>query len=253
MKNLLLMVQTQSDVDALPAACPSIIAAGYTGCWIVVSPAIAVDANAAAAKFDAEIDALRKAERDAAERGDYDAASGHKLAREGKTLDRDKAVTDAWKSVPDDDRKLAYATKLAPARAAFEGRMNAKITVLQDHFAPENWIQMLNSMSGAWHKAFTHGQYVVAWPGAIPVAVAAPVKPVVASEPVAPVNAPKPVEKPEKTAPARVFASREEELTKAAHFTIRAIGRKLGVETDKRPRKDVVADILAKEAQPAIA
>src|SRR5690349_7865123 len=120
MKPLILLIHTQAHVDLLPATAQAIIAAGYDRCWVVISPAIAVDANAASEKFDTEIAAQRAAELAAAARGDYEAAGGYKLAREGKQLDRDKAIADAWKSVPEEDRKAAYKIKLDPLFRAFQ-------------------------------------------------------------------------------------------------------------------------------------
>lgn len=168
MKPLILLIHTQAHVAALPETAKTIIAAGFDRCWVIISPAIAVDTSAAAEKLDSEITALRTAERAAAERADYDAANGHKIAREGKMLDRDKAIADAWKSVPEEDRKLAYRSKLAPLFEAFQGKVNARMNATQEHYAAAQWIQMLNSLSGVWPKELVHGEYVVAWPGALP-------------------------------------------------------------------------------------
>lgn len=250
-KHIILLIQSPSDVDALPSACQAIVAAGYEGCWNIVSPAIAVDQKTAAAKFDSEIEALCRAETDAASRGDYDAASSHKLSREGKILDRDKAVTDAWKSVTPEERSAAYQQKLAPLKSAFEGKLNSKVTVLQDHFAPENWIQMLNSLSGAWFKPFVHGQFVVAWPGAIPaMAVAAPMEPVVTPEPPKPTPTPPAVATPKKPSPVKVFASREEKLKSLRYFGLASEAKKAGVDVKGKKGPQIIAEILAAENQP---
>lgn len=257
MKHILLLVHNQTDVDALSSACQSIIASGYTGCWVLHSPAIAVDQNSAAAKFDAEISALLTAEKAAADRGDYEAAASHKLSREGKTLDRAKAVSDAWKNLTEDDRKKAYSEKFADLRSAFEGRINARVTCLQDHYEPEQYIQMLNAISGAWFKPFVHGQYVIAWPGAIP----EPGKPQIVER--VPCEAAKAPEKPAHAAPAapaakkpaapRQFGSRREELLSMRYFALKKAAGVAGVSMDGKKPPQIVEEILAKESvlQPA--
>lgn len=168
MKPLILLIHTQNHVDLLPQTAQTILAAGFDRCWVVTSPAIAADAASASAKLDSEIAALKAAQDLAAAREDYEAASGHKLAREGKILDRDKAIADAWKSVPEEDRKNVYRAKLQPLFEAFQGKVAARMVVTQEHYAAAQWIQMLNALSGIWPKEFVHGEYVVAWPGAIP-------------------------------------------------------------------------------------
>ena len=55
---------------------------------VLHSPAIVIDQAEASSTLDAEISALLTAEKAAADRGDYEAASGYKASRESKALDR---------------------------------------------------------------------------------------------------------------------------------------------------------------------
>lgn len=253
-KLLLLLVQSQADVDALPSACQTILAHGYSGVWVLHSPAIAVDVKTAAAQFDREIEDLRIAKRAAAERDDFQAADGHRLKIEEKLLDRGKVVNDAWRNLSQDERTKAYTEKFAPIRGSFEKRINCRLTCLQDHFEPDQWILMLNSLSGAWFAPFKAGSFSVAWPTAIP---DAPTPQIRVETPI-PATQPTPEQKREfsqavkksepKEKPIRQFASREEELMKKPHLAIRALGKSLNVQTDGRPRADVVKDLLAAES-----
>lgn len=255
MSNLILLIQSEADVASLPSAAQSIISHGYKGCWILVSPAIAVNAAEASAKYDKEIADLRTAERAAAERGDYTAASEHKLAREGKELERGTAVAGAWKAVNEADRMNAIKNKLAPLMAAFPGKLNTKTQVLQDHYDSGQWVQMLNSLSGAWFKEFTPGSFSVAWPGAIP---AMGVRIPIVQEAPTPTNMPDKVvdtngkvhavKKVKTTEPAATNPDeRKKQLTGMPFFTRKSVAGKLGIDVKGKSTEQIVEEILAKE------
>lgn len=249
MKPLILLIHTQAHVNALPPTAQAIIASGYDRCWVVISPAIAVDANAASEKFDTEIAAQRAAELAAAGRGDYEAAAGYKLAREGKQLDRDKAIADAWKSVPEEDRKLAYKAKLAPLFEAFQGKVAARMVSTQEHYAAAQWISMLNALSGVWPKELVHGEYMVGWPGAIPTGrVSLPPKDETEVTPPAVIEAAGRVQErlPKISKP----TTRREELEAMHRHTLQATARDLGLNAGKKT-PELIDDILAAEASKA--
>ncbi len=63
MSKLLLLVQTEADVQHLGAASQAILNSSITGVWVVFSPAVTVNASEAAAKLDIEIDTLKLAEK----------------------------------------------------------------------------------------------------------------------------------------------------------------------------------------------
>lgn len=256
MSNLILLIQSEADVAAIPTAAQSIISHGYKGCWILVSPAIAVNAAEASAKYDKEIADLRTAERAAAERGDYTAASEHKLAREGKELERGTAVASSWKAVNEADRMTAIKNKLAPLMAAFPGKLNTKTQVLQDHYDPGQWVAMLNSLSGAWFKEFTPGSFSVAWPGAIPaMGVKIPIVQGTQAEPDEKGSLGKqrgsaqPAQKPDKTplVAATNPDERKKQLTGMPFFSRKGIAGKLGIEVKGKSTEQIVEEILAKE------
>lgn len=276
MSNLILLIQSESDIAALPSAAESIVQHGYKGCWILVSPAIAVNAAEASAKYDKEINDLRAAELAAASRGDYTAAADHKLAREGKELERGTAVASAWKSVPEADRMNAIKNKLSPLMSVFPGKVNVKTNVLQDHYDPSQWIQMLNSLSGAWFKEFTPGSFSVAWPGAIPaIGVKIPIvnpsnlglttldkttpsvmniKPPATEAAVKAFRA----EKAKAAAKAPLVAAtnpdeRKKQLLGLRFFGLCGTAKKLGIDPKGKRGPQIIDEILAKEFAPATA
>lgn len=270
MSNLILLIQSESDIAALPSAAESIVQHGYKGCWILVSPAIAVNAAEASAKYDKEINDLRAAELAAASRGDYTAASEHKLAREGKELERGTAVASAWKSVAEADRMNAIKNKLAPLMTAFPGKVNTRTQLMQDHYDPGQWVQMLNSLSGAWFKEFTPGSFSVAWPGAIPaMGVKIPIlnpsnlgitsldkatPSVMNIKPPVPEAAVKAFreEKAKAAAKSPLVAAtnpddRRKQLVSLPFFTRKSVAGKLGIDVKGKGTDQIVDEILAKE------
>lgn len=86
MSKLLLLVHSTADIEALPAAATAIKGSNINRVMVLHSPAIVVRQEEAASKLDAEIADLAKAERQAAERADYEAAQGYKAQRDGKLL-----------------------------------------------------------------------------------------------------------------------------------------------------------------------
>jgi len=171
-KNLLLLVQTPADVEALPAATQAIKHSSVRGVWLLLSPAIIVDQKAAAATFDKDIADLEAAEEAAAGRRDYEGARGYAAQRDAKQLDRAKALRDAWKSVSADDRDVRIKNIVRPIMDELNPRRDEtgtalKVSELQDHWEPENWIAMLNSLTAGWFKPFTPGTFFVAWPGVV--------------------------------------------------------------------------------------
>lgn len=165
---LLLLVQNETDVAHLEGAARAILNSSITGLWIVFSPAITVNAFEASTKLDAEIQQLRQAEQQAATRTDYEAAKGYKVQREGKELDRAKVLRDAWKSASPEDRKSKSQAAFKPLIDLLQPKgLNIQITAHPDHYDREQWIAMLNSMTGIWFKPFTPGSFVVAWPESV--------------------------------------------------------------------------------------
>jgi len=260
MRNLLLLVQTPADVEALPAATQEIKHSNVRGVWLLLSPAIIVDQKAAAATFDKDIADLEAAEQAAAGRRDYDGARGYAAQRDAKQLDRAKALRDAWKSVSADDRDVRIKNIVRPIMDELNPRRDEtgtalKVSELQDHWEPENWIAMLNSLTAGWFKPFAPGTFFVAWPGVVaavlkdsPTSQLPPVPPPPTPEQQKEYN--EAVAKSAPPSPPPMTLTRREELENTARSIRVSIAAKLGVEgAPKMTGPELTEAILAAEAK----
>lgn len=254
MSKLLLLVQSQDDVTHLDAAARAILNSAITGVWVVFSPAITVNASEAAAKLDTEIAQLRAAESAAAQRTDYEAAKDYKANREAKELDRAKALRDAWKTAPEEDRKMKVKDIFGPFMSHLQKHragINIRVTGHSDHYDREQWVQMLNSLTGVWFKPFTPGSFVVAWPESVETSIKTadiPLQPAITIQPTA--------EDLQKSREQRAAQSdhknnRREELEGMHHMSIRPIAKKYGIEATGKT--EMIGAILAHEAKAASA
>lgn len=245
---LLLLVQTESDVQHLDAAAKAILNSSITGVWTVFSPAITVNSSEAAAKLDTEIEQLRAAEKQAADRSDYTAAAGYKTQREGKELDRAKAVRDAWKTAPEEARKAKtqaiFNPFLEPLKAA---GLNVRVTGHSDHYEREQWVTMLNSLSGVWFKPFTPGSFIVGWPESVETSIKmASALPTPSRLPVVPATG-KPISKEEMDEKLN-GSTRRAELEATHHMSLRPLAKGLGIDVTGKKTEQIIDLILEAEA-----
>ena len=251
---LLLLVQTEADVAHLAPAAQAILNSSITGVWVVFSPAITVNASEAAAKLDAEIAGLKKAEGDAAGREDYAAAAGYKTQREGKLLDRAKEIVDAHKKVSAEDRQARTKVIFGPFMELLRpAGLNVKITAHADHYDRAQWVAMLNSLSGVWFKEFVPGGFVVGWPESVENSIRSHAADVKAR--LGPTSLDlKPFQKKVDDFVDSVAApkSRREELEATHHMSLRPIAKKLGIDPAGLKPDELVTAILAAEEAPKV-
>lgn len=246
MSKLLLLVQSESDVAHLDAAAKAITHSAITGIWVVFSPALTVNSSEAAAKLDTEIEQLRTAEKQAAERADYEAAKGYKTQREGKELDRAAELRDAWKKASVEERKAKTDAIFKPFVEQIQPGRNVRVTMHSDHHDREQWVTMLNSLSGVWFKPFTPGSFIVAWPESVETSIKFKL-------PTVQTPSPAPVIVPEAVAQrlpqvSKVELSRKDELLGLRHFGLVAEAKKVGVDVKGKSKTSIVDEILAAEA-----
>ncbi len=240
---LLLLVQSEADVSHLDAAARAILNSAITGVWVVFSPAITVKADEAAAKLDAEIAGLKKAEQDAAGRGDYTAAAGYKTQREGRELDRMKEISDAHKKLSAEDRAARTKVIFAPFIERLKpAGLNVKITGHSDHHDKAQWVQMLNSLSGVWFKEFTPGSFLVGWPESVETSLK-----LQQATPEPPAPEALPAARLPKAAP----QTRHDSLQGMRTFALMAEAKKVGVDPKGKAKPALIAEILAAESAPA--
>lgn len=254
---LLLLVHSESDVAHLGAAAKAITNSAITGIWVVFSPAITVNSSEAAAKLDTEIEQLRAAEKQAADRSDYTAAAGYKTQREGKELDRAKALRDAWKTAPEEARKAKTQAIFSPFVEPLKAvGLNVRVTGHSDHYEREQWVAMLNSLSGVWFKPFTPGSFIVGWPESVKDALPARemVPEIVGRESARlqeKLEQAQAAQKPVQKTP----IPRADELASMKHFSLVSVAKKLGIETEGKVKSALIDEILKAESavEPALA
>lgn len=248
---LLLLVHNETDVAHLDGAAKAILNSSITGIWVVFSPSITVNASEAAAKLDGEITQLRTAERAAAERGDYAAAAGYKTQREGKELDKGKALRDAWKVAPEEDRKAKTKEIFGPFTAQLQAKgLNVRVTGHSDHYEREQWVAMLNSLSGVWFKPFEPGSFVVGWPGAVESSIKQTNTDFFANAVKGATDVESDRRQREERADPVAPKSRRDELTAMHPMKLGPIMRGLGLDGEGMSRNQKIDAILAAESAP---
>lgn len=184
MKQILLLVQNQTDVDSLPVATAQIKKLGTEGVWLLFSPTVLTDTETASREHDVTIRDIEEAMKAAAGRLDFAGAAQYKLKLDSAILDKADNVKTAYKRLSTQEQEAAFNrvfktfTDNPPAK-------NINVTQLSDHYEPSNWIEMLNSIKGAWFSPFVPGTFSVAWASSFsdaPVANVAPAAPPVDAE-----------------------------------------------------------------------
>ena len=167
MKNILLLIQNQSDIAALATASREIKKLNTEGVWLVFSPAVLVDTAAAAKEHDVAIRDINEAMKACADRLDFEGAKNYKLKLDAAILDKAESVKNAYKKMTAAEQESAFQrvfgdfVKNPPAA-------NMKVTQHSDHYEPESWIEFLNSLKGAWFAPFTPGTFSILWPTSLP-------------------------------------------------------------------------------------
>lgn len=250
MKNIILLVQSDADVKCLPNLPAILKAIGTERVWGIVSPAVVISEESAAAKFDEEITALKQTQDQAVKRRDFKSADAIEEQIQGKQLDKSKAVNDAWRALSSDELKAKFALLLKPLSQELDKvGVKARFSRTQEHFQTDNYVNMLNGFLSGWDEMMPHGSYAVAWPRAFSVRdakaasveIAQPVKPSVKAAPTSVKPAVVPGEKHTKHT--------KESLAAMRYFGLKAVAEKHGVLMVKGMEKSVVIDqILQKQA-----
>jgi len=174
-RQLLLLVQSQADVDALPAAADAYNAQGYNALWLLFSPVVLVDTKAVAADYDANIAALRAQIEACKTADDFDGAKGYKAQLDDLVMQKTAKVKEAWRTLTPEQQTAsqervfgAFFAKLPKERIRVEG--------LREHFEPVSFIDALASVRKAWFVPFTPGSFTLTWASELTASIGAPEK-----------------------------------------------------------------------------
>lgn len=164
MKNLLLLVQTEADAKNLLPAARWIVSHGLKSCWLLMSPAVLLDSESAAAKINKDIADLRAAEEAAGKRKDYPTAEQFSKQADIKMLEKAALVANAYKELSPEEIKTRYSTLLAPFVAVLgEAGMNFKDTLAKEHYELDNHLNFINAHKHS--NPFEPGTYATDWAG----------------------------------------------------------------------------------------
>ncbi len=161
---VILLVQSAEDVAALPAAAVGLKQLSPSAIWLIHSPAVLVDLTEANAENERQIVAINEAIRLAVGREDYTGAEAYKQQRHALTLQKAGDATKGFQQMTADQQEAATKRVFG---GFWETRPSAtmKLSMHPQHHETGEWIEMLNSLKGAWPSQMQHGDFVVAWPG----------------------------------------------------------------------------------------
>lgn len=275
MKKILLVVSSHEDAALLPAAAKAI---GRVGCgllWVWHSPILGIDPAKECKTIDDEIRALTQGEKAAADVGDYETAKSRKAEREKLLLNRSVEVRNAWKRVSAEGRKEAIGRYMEPLMNILNPNrdtkgMGIRISAFPEHQEPDLWIASLNEVKAVLEKdGFKGGTFALMWPkqladadqtlerkttGTDEVTAAfqrqsEELKAKSAKVPLPPIV--NPANPPTFAHNAGQVIDRSTQLTKMTFFELQSVAKKNNIIAAKRPRADVVREIMAAESVPA--
>lgn len=226
LRQLLLLVQSQADVDALPAAADAYNTLGFNALWVLFSPVVLVDTKAVSAEYDGNIAGLRAQIQACKDADDFDGAKGYKGQLDDAIMQKTIKVKEAWRTLTQEQQAAAQDRVFGPFFAKLP-KERIRIESLREHFEPTFFIDALASVKKAWFVPFTPGSFAMDWAANLAAAVvkeASPdpkVSPPAALPPVPAPPTPKP--EPKKSGGNPMFTDpRYRELTR---FPIDELGR----------------------------
>jgi hypothetical protein len=159
-KTLLLLIQTQSDVTALPIAAQVVKAERYEAVWAILSPAVLVDTQAAEAEHQRNLQGLEEAIARCAKTRDWGGAQAYETQLAAAKLQKVAAVKDAWKSLTEAEKKVAGDKIIQSFGSPCP---NIRFQPLADHYEPAQFIDALNSIRKNWHAPCVPPGFTLTW------------------------------------------------------------------------------------------
>lgn len=161
-RQLLLLVQSQADVDALPAAADAYNAQGFNALWLLFSPVVLVDTKAVSAEYDGNIAALRAQIEACKSADDFDGAKGYKAQLDDAVMQKTIKVKEAWRTLTEEQQAAAQERVFGPFFAKLP-KERIRVEAFREHFEPSFFIDALASVKKAWFVPFTPGSFTMTW------------------------------------------------------------------------------------------
>ncbi len=182
MKQILLIVQSPSDVAALAVATAEIKKLGTEGVWLVFSPSILTDTATASRQHDVAIRDIQESMKDCATRLDFKGADSYKEKLDAALLEKDESIKTAYTRMTKEEQDAAYA-RIFKGFTDNQPAKNIKVTQLSAHYESDNWIDLLASLKSTWFAPFATGSFSLAWPTSFPSTAKKAAVPVAATQP----------------------------------------------------------------------
>lgn len=238
MKNLILLIFTQADVESIPQAVTRLRTMGIERLWIVHNPHLGLPYPASAKTLDDEIALCERDKALSIARENFDDAAKHRNAANGLRVKRDLEIKNGYKALTVEQLQRVYTETFAAISQESTGIPNILMEATPDPLSPDQVFQYLHSQTAQWVDQFPHGEYAIAWIRAV-------------------------AEEADGTVAQRIGSimewknekaqeSDESRLQRTRFFTLRKMAIDEGIDAAGKTKPEIIAAILAAR-QPALA
>lgn len=236
MRAVIVPIFSQSDLEALPNCLRYLANQGVEKLLVLHGPNVGVVNADATKEFDTKIAEFEVRERELILIKDYIGAQKAKESIETLRVERDMAVREGWKKVPDAERVAAY-------QKAFE-KLGTEAICLREAYQHDQLFTMLQAFIPQMPTDLAHGEFSIVWPRSVATVVAKP-----QSTAIAPVTQ-RATAAPELSG----RESRKAQLHKSKFMGIKSAATKAGVYKSGMSLNQLVDAVLDKEfPEPAVA
>lgn len=235
MRSVIVPVFSQADLEALPNCLRYLAQQNVETLLVLHGPNVGVVNADATKEFDQRISNLDTRKRELVLVDDFEGAKKAKEEIETLRVERDMAIREGWKKVPEDQRAAAY-------KEAFSN-IGTEPLCLREAYQPDQVFAMLQAFLPQWPSDIQHGEYSLVWPRSV-ATVSAQKQGISVSPGVA---------KAWKEEREDKRSYREQQLRKSKFMGIKAAAVKAGVYEAGMSTDQLVEAVLAKEYPSAVA
>lgn len=159
MKSVIVPVFSDSDLKALPNALRYLARQNVEILLVIHGPNVGVVNAEVTKEFDSRIAQLDTKKRELTLVEDYIGASRVKEEIETARVERDMAVREGWKNVPEEQRQTAYKKAFA--------NIGTEPMCLREAYQPDQLFTMLQAFLPQFPSDIAHGEYAIVWPRSV--------------------------------------------------------------------------------------
>lgn len=226
-------VFTQSDLESLPNCLRYLAQQGTETLLVLHGPNVGVVNAEATKEFDEKISAQETRKKELTLVENYADAQKAKEQIETLRVDRDMAIREAWKKVPEDQRQAMYKKAFA--------NIGDAVLCLREAYQHDQVFTMLQAFLPQMPADLPHGEFAIVWPRSIGKFKASFEQ-----------FAQSVAAKHEQHAPTPLFTgtrrdSREAELKSMHHIKAITVAKQAGVDVKGKKVAQVIQELLDKE------